>query len=129
MWLMTQMGFFSIVKKGGKNTWTIRSRCKKDMDNLKEFASLKGNVIITSKSDYHYRILISGKELQTLFEKLPDSIEYPNFKQMIHAHPEQAEKYPFYRGCWETMWMYQLLKERNGLKKFELHAEPEYDVM
>lgn len=117
MWLMTKMGFFSIVKKGdmfGKaDTWCIRSRAKKDLENLKKFTALEGEIIETLEdSDYHYRVFISGRELNNLFRVLPSSIEYPNFKQMIHANKDQQEKYPFYKECWHVLWTYQTIKER-----------------
>jgi hypothetical protein len=36
MWLMTNFGFFSIVKKEGEVNLTVRSRVKQDLLNLKE---------------------------------------------------------------------------------------------
>ncbi len=122
MWLATKMGFFSIVKKGemfGDDTWCIRSRAKHDLENLKKFISLKCDIIDTAKfdgtedaTDYHYRLYIDGHELDYLFKSLPATIEYPNFKQMIHADPDQAEKHHFYLDCWKALWIYQEVKER-----------------
>ena len=117
MWLMTKMGFFSIVKKGDvfgkKDTWCVRARARKDLENLKEFSVLKGDIIETLEdADYHYRVFINGKELDNLFRLLPSSIEYPNFKQMIHKNSDQEEKHPFYLECWKALWVYQMVKER-----------------
>ena len=126
MWLMTKIGFFSIVKKGnefGKDTWTIRSRSKQDMENLKKFAWLNGEVLTTPEGDYHYRIIINVEELKDIFDKLPESIDYPNFKRMIHANPEQEDKYPFYKGCWEKLWTYQFWTERKKSKEGKKFVE------
>ncbi len=99
MWLCTQIGFFSIVQKGGHHH--VRARVRNDLEQLLEASGLKGFEIHDSPSaDYRWRVLIQPAQLAAIFEALARSIDYSNFKSRIHARPDQAEKARAYGRLW-----------------------------
>jgi hypothetical protein len=105
MWLMTRHGFFSIVEKPEKGTFHLRSRERRDLQNLIQrvpaLAACGAQVIDTPDGDYAARILIGKPELDTVMAFLGDSIDYSNFKSRIATTPDQAHK-P-YHEVWDVM--------------------------
>jgi hypothetical protein len=97
MWIFTDKGFFSIVKQ--KEAWHIRARRKQDLVNLglEPVASYPG-------SDYPWRSLVRDpNELRAIFERLADSIDYPNFKGRIGKVPDQRDRLEAYHEIWGLM--------------------------
>ena len=70
MWLMTKHGFYSIVqKKPGE--FHIRSRVRKDLENLVERVPLTGTKIHdTTGADYSFRVIV-GKDEVSLSHGVP----------------------------------------------------------
>jgi hypothetical protein len=114
MWLATQRGFFSIVRKDdGK--FHVRARALRDLHMLLELAgmgrrhSLKplgpGDVepIWTKGSDYPCRVLVNRRQLARIFRALAGDIDYPNFKARIASREDQRGKLGAYHGLWAAL--------------------------
>jgi len=56
MWLCTQLGFYSIVRKS-PDEFHIRARCREDLDTLASTIALPEPVESYPGSDYPWRIL------------------------------------------------------------------------
>lgn len=87
MWLMTNIGFFSIVEKDddhAENLLTIRARCRSDLLAIKALYLPEASGIETSSdNDYAYRIRAPRRATSAALAKLTSDIDYPNFKQHV----------------------------------------------
>ena len=75
MWLCTKLGFFSIVQKD-PDTFHIRARCRKDLDELAAAAGQGEPVKSYTGSDYPWRILCKYSDLPAFMRALTHSIDY-----------------------------------------------------
>ena len=101
MWLMTKYGFYSIVQKQS-NEYHVRSRERRDLQNLIDKVPLRGSVISESKSsDYLARIIVDHDIVTKILKFLGDTLDYDNFKQRISETPDQAHK-P-YHSVWKVI--------------------------
>jgi len=102
MWLVTQYGFFSVVKDQYEEKYKIRSRAKKDLLNLFP----EDRIITTYDSDYRHRVIVAKAELDEMMAKCAD-INYFNFKDHIAGLPDQKDKKSYYGEIWRVMFGYQ----------------------
>ena len=104
MWLATEKGFFSIVKKGGEGKWSIRARARRDIENLVDLVGMPRNRI-TSKGghDYPWRIIIDHEELGRVMLALTETITYYNFKSHLGTKPDQHKHLDIYHRWWGDM--------------------------
>ncbi|GAA5146357.1 hypothetical protein GCM10023213_39270 [Prosthecobacter algae] len=92
MWLCTQLGFLSIVRKE-PDTFHIRARCREDLDQLG--AACTGTPIASyAGSDYPWRILCPAADLPRFMSALTTSIDYGNFKSAIALSPTHRPNSP-----------------------------------
>lgn len=105
MWICSQLGFFSIVRKGG--TYHVRARVRGDLENLLEAAGLDLEIHQSPDADYRWRILVTESQLATLMATFGDSVDYPNFKSRIHSRPDQVDKAPAYGNLWADLYQLQ----------------------
>ena len=113
MWLFTPNGFYSIVKKQG--AWHVRARRKQDLTNL-GLDPVKSH----PGSDYPWRSLVKDPDtLRAIFERLADSIDYPNFKSRIAQTPDQKDRLDTYHIVWDLMQVCVLAVNgpKGGLKR------------
>jgi len=115
MYLLTKIGFFSIVKKTfdpieGKEIkgeeFQVRGVELQDMYNLLDaykhhplFDSHKyhvPHVHETHYADYRYRMQVKPEEMKIMFQVLMESIDYMNFKRAVIKNPEQSKKSKIY---------------------------------
>jgi len=115
MWILTKIGFYSIIKKtshlnpDGPAVFNIRGR---DKDDLKRFAELvspdlaKRPVVHEyAHSDYPYRVYLNTQEeMDAVMAKLSALIDYNNFKDMIKATPHQKAKLEPYEELWSLLY-------------------------
>lgn len=102
MWLFTEHGFYSIVKKA-KGEWHVRARLRADL--LRLVPLLPGSPVVQKSypgSDYPWRILINARQKASLFQHL-SKIEYGNFKGRVAEDPEQRSRLPVYHEVWHLM--------------------------
>ena len=101
MWIASKSGFFSIVDKNG--AFNVRARFEPDLHNLMKISSIKKEIVIIRQSDYQFRIFVDSLELGQIMVALGKSIDYDNFKDMIHENEDQVAKLPAYENLWINM--------------------------
>jgi hypothetical protein len=103
MWLMTKHGFYSIVeKKPGE--FHLRSRVRKDLENLVARVPLPDAAIIdTSSADYACRIIVGKDQVLGVLKFLGETLDYSNFKDKIADTPDQAQKHDVYARIWSIL--------------------------
>jgi len=102
MWLFTQFGFFSIVrKKAGE--FHVRARIKQDLENLVRHVELASPIIVTKQADYRYRIVTDADSISRIMRVLAERIDYDNFKGRIGKLPDQRGKSDALHRIWEIM--------------------------
>ena len=106
MWLCTQLGFLSIVRKS-PDEFHIRARCREDLDTLSKTIALPEPVESYSGSDYPWRILCDPADLTRLFALMSASITYGNFKSAIASNPIQHDKLDVYHDIHHLMLGWQ----------------------
>jgi hypothetical protein len=103
MWLMTTVGFFSIVRKRAETDLTVRARVRGDLEALqKKYLSSLGPITAGGGTDYPYRARIASKALAAAVARMVEDIDYANFKDTAAARqgPERAD---VYGKIWSTL--------------------------
>jgi hypothetical protein len=109
MWMMTKIGFYSIVEKDNKIC--IRSRKKQDLRKFSELIPGCGPIIKTKLADYRYRIFMSKELFEKEFYRLAQLVTYNNFKNEVKKTNTRRELL-YYR-----VWMLLLDIEREGMQE------------
>lgn len=101
MWLMTQHGFYSVVKK--ENGYHVRARERADLLPLigTVLRDADSEIIDTPLNDYPYRIIVDNDRLIEIMEFLGNSVDYDNFKALVDSIPAQKRK-PYHQ-IWAIM--------------------------
>lgn len=108
MWLMTNFGFFSIVKKGGESYLTIRARAKQDLLNLKErYLPDVGAIEVSDYTDYRYRVRVPQETFAEAMKSIALDIDYSNFKNSVAAKQGKARSC-VYGEVWQTLLALQM---------------------
>lgn len=106
MWLITNFGFFSVVEKDadkGKNTLTIRTRVKADLEQLRStYIQSLGPVETDAGSDYKYRARVSRLDLAAAASKMILDIDYSNFKSSV-ASAQGSSRAAVYHEVWHAL--------------------------
>ncbi|NJR20620.1 MAG: hypothetical protein HC777_03685 [Hyphomonadaceae bacterium] len=90
MWLMTPLGFFSLVEKPEdriQGTLTIRARARIDLENLREtyLPSLSPTLSLTG-TDYPHRATASRQAIgEAIRDFITNDLNYSNFKNEVAA--------------------------------------------
>jgi hypothetical protein len=100
MWIMTKIGFFSMVEKP-KGQICIRSRSVKDMIDLQKKVFPDYNILHTPKADYPYRLIVPIKYFRSEFGKLANTVDYPNFKSEVGSKNSHREN--LYHQVWAIL--------------------------
>lgn len=108
MWVASKYGWFSIVDKG--DGIHVRARRRQDLVDLaaavwdvwKTVHPQEIPTVQTSYpgSDYPWRMIVNAPQLRLIMGTLAASVDYPNFKAMIHDTPHQAHKGAGYGKMW-----------------------------
>lgn len=112
MWLCTKLGFFSIVAKT-RTEVHVRARSEQDLVNLRLHCTCRvplassWKIHRTEPADYRWRIVLHARQLPALLEALAASIDYSNFKAVIHQTPHQSNKGDAYWDFHATMERWQ----------------------
>lgn len=87
MWIITPLGFFSIVQKTddvARGTLTVRARVRGDLEALQAFALPGLGKITESKStDYRFRATALRSQVEAGMAKLAQQLSYSNFKDQV----------------------------------------------
>jgi hypothetical protein len=106
MWLCTQLGCVSIVRKE-PDIFHIRARCREDLNQLAKAAGTGTLIASFAGSDYPWRILCPAADLSRFMSALTTSIDYGNFKSAIAASPTQRTKLSAYHDIHHRMVEWQ----------------------
>ena len=113
MWIATKIGFYSIVLRpeteGAKtNVYHVRARTRTDIDAVISLLkpALKRSIKLfeTPEVDYLWRIILKPEELATALAALAATVDYPNFKDQIHASDTQSDKLDAYSDLWTALY-------------------------
>jgi 8-oxo-dGTP pyrophosphatase MutT (NUDIX family) len=106
MWLITPVGFFSVVQKPvdiAAGTLTVRSRVRSDLDALR--AAFLPELTPTDEStstDYRFRAQAPKASVAAALAKLANSIDYSNFKDVV-AERQGKNRAHLYHGVWDVL--------------------------
>ena len=108
MWLMTNFGFFSIVKKKGDDVLTVRARVRSDLEALKEkYIPTLGEILEGKGTDYKYRAKVSREDMAEAMQKIVKDIDYSNFKDSV-AKKQGYKRAGIYGEVWGALMGLQI---------------------
>lgn len=110
MWLATQHGFYSIVQKS-PDEFHVRSRIRKDLENLLQLVRQDHEIHAWEGADYRYRVIVGQSDFIEIMAKLALALDYPNFKSQIARLPDQRNKLHAFHEIWSIMAGLQRIDE------------------
>ena len=110
MWLITPVGFFSIVQKPGdkpKGTLTVRSRVRSDLAALKQhFLPGMGPIQESHDTDYRFRVVAPRSEVSAAMARMVDGLDYSNFKSEV-GKTQGHKRASLYHKVWDVLYHLQ----------------------
>ncbi len=109
MWLITPIGFFSIVQKPGNqqdDSLTLRSRVRGDLVALKRYLPGLGPIQENKHSEYRYRAVAPRVEVQSAMARMIDDLGYDNFKSEV-AKQQGHQRAALYHQVWDVLYSLQ----------------------
>lgn len=110
MWLITPVGFFSIVQKSSDvatNTLTVRSRVRADLEALREqYLPSLGAIQESKVNDYRFRAVAPRSEVAAAMASLVNQLNYSNFKDQVAKMQGPARAY-LYHDVWDVLYRLQ----------------------
>lgn len=106
MWLVTPVGFFSIVRKPADRAdgmLTIRARVRADLERLREgFLPAMGEIEAGGGTDYRFRARAPRAEVGAALARLAAGIDYANFKDEV-ARLQGDARADRYGEVWQVL--------------------------
>lgn len=106
MWLITPIGFFSIVQKPSDlaaDTLTVRARLRTDLEALRDqYLPGLGAITESKTNDYRYRAVAPRAEVATAMASLIQQLDYSNFKNQVATKQGSARAH-LYHGVWDVL--------------------------
>lgn len=110
MWLMTPIGFFSIVEKPddrGRGTLTIRARVKSDLEALgQRYLPDMGETVEYQGTDYRFRSVAPRTSVAKALSQLTLDVDYDNFKDEV-KRVQGDERARAYGEVWRALYPLQ----------------------
>ena len=110
MWLITPIGFFSIVQKPSDvsmETLTVRARVRKDLETLRsEYLRGLGEVNESKTNDYRFRATAPRAEVAAAMARLVQTLDYGNFKNQV-AKVQGTNRAHLYHDVWDVLYKLQ----------------------
>lgn len=106
MWLITKIGFFSVVQKPDDveaGTLTVRARVKYDLQRLGTYVDFVTPISTSLNTDYRYRVKVKREQLADAMVKLVYDIDYDNFKDVVKEEQGRQRAY-VYSDVWEALY-------------------------
>jgi hypothetical protein len=111
IWVLTTIGFFSIVQKPWdqpQGTLTIRARVRDDLEGLRAYIPDMSDIIESEDSDYRYRSVAKRETVMAALATLVADIQYDNFKAAVAAAPRQGyRRAAVYGDVWHVLYRLQ----------------------
>lgn len=107
MWLMTPVGFFSVVRKPtdieGK-TLTVRARVREDLEALKtKYLPELDEIQESEVNDYRYRAVATQEAVAQAMARLVNDLDYDNFKNAVAKRQGQGRA-DVYHDVWSVLY-------------------------
>jgi hypothetical protein len=103
MWLMTSIGFYSVVAYGGHpDTLLVRARVREDLEALRRGYLPDLEIVEGGGTDYQYRAMVSRGEWEHAVSGIAADIDYPNFKQAV-AQCQGSHRARIYARIWMVL--------------------------
>jgi len=110
MWLITPIGFYSIVCKPGDaeaETLTIRARVKTDLEALRqEYLPSLGTIAEDAGTDYGFRAKAKRDEVGKALAQMVQQLDYENFKNEV-ANKQGKYRAQVYHKVWDVLYTLQ----------------------
>ncbi len=110
MWLITPVGFFSIVQKPGdkqNDTLTVRSRIRSDLAALRQqYLPGLGPIQESQDTDYRFRAVAPGAKVSAAMARMVDRLAYSNFKSEV-AKKQGHKRATLYHQVWNVLHQLQ----------------------
>jgi ADP-ribose pyrophosphatase YjhB (NUDIX family) len=110
MWLITSIGFFSIVQKPGdkaNGTLTVRSRVQSDLAALKQhYLPGLGPIQENHDTDYRFRAVAPRTEVSAAMTLMVDDLDYSNFKSEV-GKTQGHKRASLYHKVWDVLYHLQ----------------------
>ncbi len=104
MWLITQHGFFSVVRDRENATrFLVRARVRRDLQNLKSLAGLEAEVQSSPEREYPFRLRVEEREFPRVMNALGNTVDYPSFTARIAQRIDQACRTLLYGEVMESL--------------------------
>jgi hypothetical protein len=119
MWLVTPIGFFSIVQKPGdkqNRTLTVRSRVRSDLAALKQhYLPGLGPIQESHDTDYRFRAVAPRSEVSAAMAHMVDGLDYSNFKSEV-AKKQGHKRASLYHKVWDVLYHLQRIGNPMGFR-------------
>lgn len=110
MWLITPIGFFSIVQKPEdkrRGTLTVRARVRGDLVALRQhYLPGLGPVQESQDSDYRFRAVAPREDVSAAMSRFVESLDYSNFKSEV-AKKQGHKRAGLYHQVWDVLYQLQ----------------------
>lgn len=110
MWLITSIGFFSVVQKPGdkqNGTLTVRSRVRSDLAALKQhYLPGLGPIQESLDTDYRFRAVAPRAEVSAAMARMIEDLDYGNFKSEV-AKKQGPKRASLYHQVWDVLYQLQ----------------------
>jgi hypothetical protein len=110
MWLITPIGFYSIVCKpddSDAETLTIRARVKSDLEALRqEYLPSLETISEDTGTDYRFRAKAKHNEVGRALAQMAQQLDYGNFKNEV-ANRQGKCRAQVYHKVWDVLFTLQ----------------------
>jgi ADP-ribose pyrophosphatase YjhB (NUDIX family) len=110
MWLITPIGFFSVVQKPDDKhagTLTVRARLRSDLAALKlHYLPGLGAINESSDTDYRFRATAPRADVSAAMSRLVEALDYSNFKAEVAKRQGHARS-GLYHDVWSVLYKLQ----------------------
>lgn len=107
MWLITPVGFFSVVRKPmdiKNKTLTVRARVRSDLEALKaQYLPELGSIQESKVNDYRYRAVAPQAAVAAAMASLIEDVDYANFKDEVKKR-QGADRAYLYHDVWDVLY-------------------------
>ena len=110
MWLITPIGFFSVVQKPSdksRDTLTVRARVRSDLEALRDtYIPALGEIKESPSNDYRFRAVAARANLAAAAASLIANLDYSNFKSEV-AKRQGVKREQLYHDVWHVLYQLQ----------------------
>lgn len=126
MWLITNFGFFSIVRKPedvAPQTLTVRARVQADLELLRtRYLPNLGPIAADAGTDYKYRAKAPKADVAMALRHAAEDIDYSNFKDSV-SQSQGPKRAHLYHRLWDILYE---LQEDEAIKQTTSKVDAEF---